>query len=274
MSDFSHDDDAGAFERKIVPLTGFKVLATGDADGSHGKFAGYGSVFNELDLVGDTVLPGAYAATLPKFLRDGFISWGHDWDAPIATIDVAREDERGLWLEASFHSTAEAQRARTIASERLARGKSMGLSIGFATNDFSLRADGVRELRAIELMETSLVTVPAEPRAQVTAVKSARDVRLLDWLERAAGTLRVDAKEGRVLSARNVERLRALVTELEDLLAAAAPASASSDDAPEDADDDDAEKARAAISNGEGLRAWAEFQRTAMQIAASRRASR
>jgi HK97 family phage prohead protease len=159
-----------------MPEKEYKTLALEDlvldeGTGGAGKLAGYASVFNRIDLVGDTVLPGAYTETLPKFVRDGFIAWGHDWDDPVATVDLAREDDRGLWIEASFHSHPEAQRARQIAAERLERGKTMGLSIGYAAKDWKLRSDGVRELIAVDLMETSLVTVPAEPNAQVQSVK-------------------------------------------------------------------------------------------------------
>ena len=142
--------------------------------GGHGQLAGYGSVWERVDLVGDTVRKGAFARSLPGFVRDGFLSWGHDVHSPIATVDAAREDERGLWLEASFHSHPDAQRARQIASERLARGKSMGLSIGFSVpaGGARRRQDGVRELSEITLLEVSLVTVPAEPLAQVASVKA------------------------------------------------------------------------------------------------------
>jgi uncharacterized protein len=253
-------------EQKTIRLEQFKVLS-GDEGGDAGRFAGYGSVFNAVDLVGDTVLPGAYAETLPKFVRDGFIAWGHDWDNPIATVDAAREDEWGLWLEASFHSHPEAQRVRTLAAERLARGKTMGLSIGFQAKDWKLRSDGIRELLAIELMETSLVTFPAEPQAQVTAVKGGApppnlwtsvpdaERRLVELLEE----LQREQKEGRVLSSRNVQRLkdnmgnlRAVLEELEALL----------EDATPKRDEDDGKRAVGGQAAPEGMRAWAEYQQT------------
>ena len=259
-------------EQKVVRLEELKVVDGGEAGA--GGFQGYGSVFNAVDLVGDTVLPGAYTETLPKFVRDGFIAWGHDWDNPVATVDAAREDERGLWIEASFHSHPDAQRVRTLAAERLARGKTMGLSIGFQAKDWKTRSDGIRELLAIELMETSLVTFPAEPNAQVTAVKGEPLVvrygadpylwlaapldaerRLFELLD----SLNTQRKEGRVLSARNVQRLkdnmgnlRAVLEELEGLLEEATP--------PPKADEDD--DAKHAPDHLEGVRAWAEFQQT------------
>lgn len=148
------------------------------ADGrGPGGFSGYGSVFGKVDRVGDTVAPGAFAKTLPRFVREGAICWGHDWNQPVAMVDEAGEDAHGLFLEATFHTHKGAQDARRLAQERIAWGKSMALSIGYRAVDWqfkSVEGQRVRELKAVELYEVSLVMVPAEPRAQVTAVKSAR----------------------------------------------------------------------------------------------------
>jgi HK97 family phage prohead protease len=154
-------------ERKVLPLTD---VATQDA--GSGSFTGYGSVFGELDAQGDIVVRGAYADTLPRFIARGFIAWGHDWTQPVATIREAKEDERGLFLAADFHSDDVSQRARRITAERLARGKFMGLSIGYSTLADEQTEAG-RLLKKVELFETSLVTVPALASAGVTTAKSA-----------------------------------------------------------------------------------------------------
>ncbi len=159
-----------------------KILAFGEAklddSAGPGRLAGYASVWNGVDSYGDTIVRGAYKATIPDFLRDGFIPWGHDWAGyPVATPDKAREDEHGLWIEAVFHTDPESQRARQIVAERLERGKSMGLSIGYQAKGFDFQeVDGqqVRRLLDIELMEVSLVMVPADASAQVASVKAKR----------------------------------------------------------------------------------------------------
>lgn len=258
-------------ERKLVAVEDMKVTPDEDDTSGKGKFTGYASVFNKVDLVGDTVVPGAYADTLAKFTRDGFITWGHDWDNPIATVDMVREDERGLWLEASFHGHDHAQRARQIAAERLERGKTMGLSIGYSAKDWKLRSDGVRELITIDLHETALVTFPADPSAQMTGVKErlaratgsvvGADDGVLLKIARAeqhiielCEGLELNKKEGRVLSGRNVERLKAnigtlsqVLNELEDLLSSAEPSKEPSKSAGATAE--------------EGRQLWGEFQR-------------
>lgn len=160
------------FETKVLPLLQAKI----DGDGP-GSFSGYASVFGGVDSYGDRIMPGAYKATIPKFLKDGFVPWGHDWAGyPVATPLNAREDAKGLWIEAQFHTDAESQRARQIVSERLERGKSMGLSIGYAAKAFDfVEEEGrpIRRLTEIDLMEVSLVPVPADDAARVASVKTA-----------------------------------------------------------------------------------------------------
>lgn len=162
------------FETKTLTFADAKL---DDAAGP-GRLSGYASVWNGVDSYGDTIVRGAYKSTIADFLRDGFIPWGHDWAGyPVATPDKAREDEHGLWIEAEFHTDPESQRARQIVAERLARGKSMGLSIGYQAKGFDFQeVDGhqVRRLLDIELMEVSLVMVPADASAQVAAVKAKR----------------------------------------------------------------------------------------------------
>jgi len=158
-------------ERKILSLANAKVGNKGP-----GTISGYASVFNGIDSYRDTVVPGAYARTLPKFLKDGFVAWSHDWGVPIATPEKAYEDAKGLYLEAEFHTDPDAQRFRRLAAERLARGKSLGLSIGYEAKQFDyaeLNGQEVRRLLDIELMEVSLVMVPADDAARVGAVKRA-----------------------------------------------------------------------------------------------------
>jgi HK97 family phage prohead protease len=161
------------FEEKILNLSDAKL----DGDGP-GRLSGYASVFGGVDSYGDTIVKGAYKNTIPQFLKDGFIPWGHDWSGyPVATPDKAREDDHGLWIEAQFHTDPESQRARQLVAERMERGKSMGLSIGYQAKGFDFQEiDGhqVRRLLDIELMEVSLVMVPADAAARVVSVKGKR----------------------------------------------------------------------------------------------------
>lgn len=184
-------------EYKYIPLTGFKGL-----DEGNGKLEGYPSVFGDIDSYGDIIPKGAYQNTIEDFKQNGFIAHSHDWDVTgaVAMPVEVREDEYGLFCVAEFHSTQDAQDVRTKVRERLAAGKSVGLSIGFSMNsapsyiyrkdyetelpkyldptrlgELMEKAKGFDKLRIlsdIKLYEYSIVTTPAQKIAQVTSAKS------------------------------------------------------------------------------------------------------
>lgn len=207
----------------------------------HGSFRGYASTFANWDNVRPTPerpVRGAFAPHLADFLNDGFIAVGHDWQAlPIGTPTEAYEDDIGLYLGVDFHSTPMAQAARTVTTERLDRGKSVKLSIGYEVLQDEFTQDG-RLLKEIKLYEVSLVTVPANPLASVTGAKgvtlsdhSDAVLAAVDELKARLVSLRdLRAKEGRVLSDANRKRiaslkdaLTAVLTDLDDLLVATQP---------------------------------------------------
>jgi HK97 family phage prohead protease len=142
-------------------------------DAGNGTLSGYGSVFGNKDLGGDIVVAGAFARSLPTFVKSGFISWSHQWETPVATIETASEDTHGLSFTAEFHSTPQAQEKRQITAERLARGKSMGLSIGYSIAEGGAeRKSGARYLKDLNVYEIALCTVPMNQDALVGDVKS------------------------------------------------------------------------------------------------------
>jgi HK97 family phage prohead protease len=158
--------------KKVCELSDFKLLDEGS-----GSFSGYGSTFGTVDRAGEFVTKGAFLKSLPAFKENGFIAVGHDWDGlPVATISEAYEDAKGLFIKCDFHTTDEAQQARKWAQERMARGKSVGLSIGYSVKDSEPTKSGLA-LKEIELFEVSLVTVPCNPAANATSVKAAPETK-------------------------------------------------------------------------------------------------
>lgn len=136
-----------------------------------GTLAGYASTY-DTDSVNERIVPGAFV-NLREFAQDGFLALGHSWESlPIGFINHAREEPgKGLYFEATFHGTTEAQNVRTVVQERLARGKSAGLSIGYSVLKDRQALDGVRELLQVKLFEISVVSVPANRAAGVESVK-------------------------------------------------------------------------------------------------------
>jgi len=197
------------------------------ADTGSGELSGYGSTFQNWDSTQERPVKGAFTRHLAEFMASGFIAVGHDWSAlPVASIEDAYEDDHGLFFKASFHSTAEAQAARTVTTERLARGKSVKLSIGYEVLQDEYVAEG-RLLKDIKLYEISLVTVPANNAANVTGAKGMTlDAMPLDahsdavlatvgtYGHRMKGLSALRAKEGRVLSEANRKRIGSLLEAL------------------------------------------------------------
>jgi phage head maturation protease len=160
------------------------------------------------DRDGDVIFPGAFAAVAQAFVADGFVTVGHDWDElPIAMPTLCEERGADLVCEAEFHSTPEAQAARTVCIERLRAGKKVSLSIGFLPDisegvrlfgsgrellDFAAHSGCDMRLfdrqalasygpcrailRIAELFEFSIVSVGMNSRARATSVKSAVSV--------------------------------------------------------------------------------------------------
>jgi HK97 family phage prohead protease len=199
-------------------------LKMADDDGP-GAFSGYASTFENWDSVKERPVRGAFEPHLSSFLQDGFIAIGHDWkQLPAATLTEAYEDDHGLFISGVFHSTPEAQNARTVIKERLERGKSVKLSIGYEVLKDEY-VEGGRLLKEVKLFETSFVNVPANPLAAITGAKglpvagqpiemhSEAAVSVVEELKRCVGD-KIDArtKEGRALSAARATLLRESVT--------------------------------------------------------------
>lgn len=164
-----------------------------------GAFSGYGSVFNVTDRQNDVVRPNAFKEIVKNADGRVVFLWQHDSRQPIATAAVS-QDNHGLKFDGQL-ILADPQ-AR-IAQEHMKAKSVRGVSIGYDTLESNLLPSGVRELTSVRLWELSLVTFPALPQAQVTAVKSLMDcgderelknlLRERDGLSRSKSSVAADA---------------------------------------------------------------------------------
>ena len=150
-------------EVKFAPVN----LQTVEADGT---FSGYASVFGQVDLGQDLVMPGAFRDSLAERGARGVkLLFQHDPNEPIGVWLELAEDARGLFAKGRL--MPEVTRAREVLSLMRA-GALDGLSIGFRTvQGRTDPASGVRRLDKIDLWEISIVTFPMLPQARVSAVK-------------------------------------------------------------------------------------------------------
>jgi HK97 family phage prohead protease len=140
-----------------------------------GELTGYGAVFNNVDRGNEVIVPGAFKDSLSDFIAHGHLCADHDWKRRVGTIESAREDNYGLFVRAKFFTTKGAQTMRKEIKERLERGKSVALSIGYKIVDEDRRKDGVRLLKKLALFEVSVVSVPMNALAMAASAKGESD---------------------------------------------------------------------------------------------------
>ncbi|MDM5176570.1 HK97 family phage prohead protease [Massilia sp. DJPM01] len=141
---------------------------------AEGLVTGYASVFGGIDSYGDQVARGAFRDSLANHRAKGtapVMLWSHKADTPIGRWIEMNEDARGLQVtgQINLKTTAGQQ-----AFEHLRAGDVTGLSIGYrVTKGGSQMREGVNVLTAIDLAEISVVSVPADSAARISAVKTA-----------------------------------------------------------------------------------------------------
>ncbi|WP_245409817.1 HK97 family phage prohead protease [Pararhizobium haloflavum] len=177
-------------QKKYAQLALERVTGTG-------RFSGYASLFETVDLSRDTIAPGAFAASLKARGAQGVrMLFQHDPNEPIGRWIAIEEDERGLRVEGQLATGV--ARAREI-GELMAAGAIDGLSIGFeAVKARSDARSGVRRILQADLWEISVVTFPMLPGARVNALKGASAMptkrEFERWLTRDAGLSRGQAR--------------------------------------------------------------------------------
>ena len=134
-----------------------------------GTFTGLAAVYNNVDLGGDRILPGAFTRTLSPGKRF-VVLWQHDPSNPIGTCTIT-DTRDGIQVTGALElSDPTAKKAYTFMKSRVVKG----LSIGYDTVQASYDGD-VRNLTELRLWEVSCVTFPMNEAAGVTAVKAITD---------------------------------------------------------------------------------------------------
>jgi uncharacterized protein len=132
------------------------------------EVAGYASTWDR-DLGGDVVHPGAFAAHLGSGAKVRFL-YAHDAAQVLGRPLELREDGRGLFGRFRISKTRLGQDVHQLLTD----GALDSFSIGFIPRDFERdEKSGVRNLKAVELVECSVVAMPMNPEATVTALKAA-----------------------------------------------------------------------------------------------------
>lgn len=130
------------------------------------RVSGYASLFGQVDLSGDVVQRGAFAASLLGLSERLPMLFGHETAEPIGVWDRIFEDAAGLFV--SGHIIGGNARSDRII--RLVReGAVSGLSIGYRAKRSSRLGAG-RRLTELDLWEVSVVAFPMLRAARITQI--------------------------------------------------------------------------------------------------------
>ena len=201
-----------------------------------------------IDRDNDTINPGGW--DLAAYKQNPVVLWAHDARAlPVAKATALGLENGALIAEAEFATHPFAQTVYELVRDGFLRAT----SVGFRALDYVLNTerDGV-DFKRQELLEFSIVPVPANANALVSAAAAGHDLEpLREWIQTTIaewpGELRLkgtvwdklrgvsddevidpappalavarSVKRGRVLSAANEQRLRDALTALTDVLA-------------------------------------------------------
>jgi uncharacterized protein len=152
----------------------FKIKAVDEAQG---RFTGLASTYGEpADLEGDVIERGAFTQAIRSQGAGYPLLLAHQQSA---VLGIARLEDSDGGLLAHGEIDMEDQAAKSVFAK--IRMKALrGLSIGFIPSPGKIQyTDTGRILKEVRLFEISLTPVPANPGAQVFAVKSVADARLL-----------------------------------------------------------------------------------------------
>lgn len=168
-------------------------------------FSGYGAVFGNVDAYGDVIAPGAFKDTLARakntndwpamLAQHGSFLGGSD-NTPVGLWTDLHEDSKGLVVEGKLAATPRGQELYTLMKMQ-PRPAINGLSIGYVAKEWSARSrpeEPRRTLKKVDLMEVSIVTMPANPKSRVTQVKSGSIREFEAFLRDAGGFSTAQAK--------------------------------------------------------------------------------
>lgn len=190
-----------------------------------GQFEAIVSVFGNVDSYGDVVRPGAFTETLAGWKASGNpipVIWSHDWSDPFSHIGVvldsaelqpgddrlpvALKENGGLWIRGQI----DLDNPKAVQVHRLMKGGRV-TQFSFAYDiveggRVDEEDDRYYELRRLQLHEVGPCLVGANQETELLAVKAAAV---------AAGL-----KEGRVLAAGQVAKLKAAQAALAEIISA------------------------------------------------------
>ena len=185
-----------------------------------GTITGLAWPFGSADRVGDVIERGAFAKAAPPLPMLA----SHDQRDVVGVWEDLTETPEGLVVKGRL-LVEDVERAREVRA-LIRAGALRGLSIGFAGRKALPRKGGGRTIQDLELLEISVVAVPAHPGARIT---SAKDHSMTETTE----TPDIAALEAKMTDLEKKADTTALVARLDKLEAKANRPQGVGDDAKE-----------------------------------------
>ena len=155
------------------------------SDGA-GEFEGYGAIFGNVDSHGDMIAPRAFEASLAQHKAKGtmpamYVQHGPAMggDAlPAGVWNAVDEDDRGLKVKGKISAldTDHGRRIRSLMQDGAMRGLSIGYRVATGGATFGQKAGEPRRmLKALNLVEVSIVRDPSNAEAMIHGIKAEVD---------------------------------------------------------------------------------------------------
>jgi len=119
------------------------------------------------DRVADVVLPEAFKATMPEYMKNPMILYMHDWNQVAGKVVEYKIDDNGLWIKVQISNAKDCENIRTKIKEGILKTFSIGYNELDADWDKETATNYVKE---VELLEVSIVSIPCNPRAEFAYV--------------------------------------------------------------------------------------------------------
>lgn len=120
------------------------------------------------DRYSEVVEPTAFRKTMKNYMKNPVMFFGHEWwMKPIGKIVEYAIDDTGLFVKAYISKTAED--IWTLIQEKILRSFSIGYNLVKWEDDTETK---IRTVKQLELLEISIVNIPANPEALISAASA------------------------------------------------------------------------------------------------------
>lgn len=142
---------------------------------------GYAST-SDVDRVDEVIEPGAFRRSLKSFVKNGVILAYHRFDMPIGKPVEAEIDDKGLKITARIAKGISPDDHVEQVWNLIKQGVLSAFSVGFrplkvenVESDGEKRGVARRRITDLDLYETSVVPIPANPHARFALAKAFED---------------------------------------------------------------------------------------------------